>query len=93
MHKSATQRQLHKEQKYGPKFSVINKLKMGREIFFKYIYPYKHCMNTLAGTIAAIATEGNLSLVRIRPTIKPSDLVSAIVIDSPASAFLFEGVR
>lgn len=49
-------------------------------------------MNKLAGTIAGIATEGNLSLVKISPAIKPGDLISAIVIDSAASApYLFEG--
>lgn len=49
-------------------------------------------MNKLAGTIAAIATEGNLSLVKIRPAIKQDDLVSAIMIDLSAGAnFLFEG--
>ena len=47
-------------------------------------------MNTLAGTIAAIATEGNLSLVRIRPTIKPSDLVSPSL-SIAGVRFLFEG--
>lgn len=49
-------------------------------------------MNKLAGTITGIATEGNLSLVKISPVIRPGDLVSAIVIDSSASAaYLFAG--
>lgn len=49
-------------------------------------------MNKLAGTIAAIATEGNLSLVKIQPALKRDDLVTAIMIDTSAAAnFLFEG--
>ena len=85
--KSATATQLHKEQKYGPKFSVINKLKW-EEKFFQIHLSLQTLHEYTCRNIAAIATEGNLSLVRIRPTIKPNDLVSAIVIDSPASRFL-----
>ena len=43
-------------------------------------------MNKLAGTIASIATEGNLSLVKIIPEINDRDIITAIVIDNPQTA-------
>jgi molybdopterin-binding protein len=51
-------------------------------------------MNTLKGIIEDIATEGNLSLVKINPGIKSGDVITAIVIDTPeTAAYLRNGNR
>jgi len=49
-------------------------------------------MNTLKGTIAVIATEGNLSVIKLHPENKPADWITAIEIDTAsASKFLVTG--